>query len=509
MKSTRVTEATEWSSWGGHKEATITLREIQNNNTAFPEAVWTLSAPTALAIIALRAIRRIGKDGRATGVQILNAESVLQYTGMAIDLYADNTSNGAICVGVRPNCSIAGLTTVASRERNPAAYMLLPNPPTKLEPRSRNETVTRTITVTYTSNDFYREHREWLEQLLLPRVEAETLFDAIEAAVSEETAPLVPERYRDKLTLWYTKMRLFTQCDWMNNPTKDEITITKEISQPVVSGGPMEELADDIEDIALEIKDTQPDLALRVKATSERLFLYNRFIRDMDHWFLDEQRENARLMKDYIGKFRTIDANQLGELLTETNFETQSTVNKFWANTTQSLGPGLQDHEWLARYRAMDKETLDGWCKLYAAISVDGQDNDSPIMQEFFNLAKRSGDERLISHIQATKQSFRENHHDTYPNRPVKKPKYTKAELEKWFLLDAAVRSEFPFDPIHDHFADVLGIAGDDLTKAVKDCDREKWNDKYETLYADSKKNYDAAKAATTNRKKTAGTHKK
>ncbi|KAF5716959.1 hypothetical protein FMUND_6065 [Fusarium mundagurra] len=127
----------------------------------------------------------------------------------------------------------------------------------------------------------------------------------------------------------------------------------------------MEELADDREDIALETKDTQPDSALRVKATSERLFLYNRFMRDMDHWFLREQRENACLMKDYISKFRTIDANQPSQ-------------------------------------------------------------------------------------------------------RPAKKLKYTKSELKKWFILDA-VRSEFSYDPIHNHFADVLGVAGDDLTTAAKD----------------------------------------
>ncbi|KAF5966863.1 hypothetical protein FCOIX_12275 [Fusarium coicis] len=95
----------------------------------------------------------------------------------------------------------------------------------------------------------------------------------------------VPERFREKLALWDTKMRLFTKCDWMNNPTKNEIMVTKEVSQPVISGGPMEEVADDIEDLALEIKDTQPDMAPQVKATSERL-LYHRFIRDMDQLVL-------------------------------------------------------------------------------------------------------------------------------------------------------------------------------------------------------------------------------
>jgi hypothetical protein len=81
-------------------------------------------------------------------------------------------------------------------------------------------------------------------------------------------------------------MRLFAKCDWMNNPTKNEIMVTKEVSQPVIYGGPMEEVADDIEDLALEIKDTQPDTAPQVKATSERLFSYHRFIRDMDQLVL-------------------------------------------------------------------------------------------------------------------------------------------------------------------------------------------------------------------------------
>ncbi|KAG9504667.1 hypothetical protein J7337_004642 [Fusarium musae] len=178
--------------------------------------------------------------------------------------------------------------------------------------------------------------------------------------------------------------------------------VNEEVSQPVISGDPMEGLADDIEDIALEIKDTQPDLALRAKTTSERLFLCNRFIRDMDHWFLDEQRERARLMKNYISKFRTIDAYQLCKLFTATHVESQSvngrrawegkeTWDEFWSDTTEPLGPELQDHEWLPHYRAMDQEAVDIWCKLYAAINVDSQERNSPIMQKFLDLAKHSG----------------------------------------------------------------------------------------------------------------------
>jgi hypothetical protein len=97
-----------WSNWRGSRNTTLTLREISTNNATFPGAAWTLSAPTALAIIALRVIRRIGDNPNSTGIAILNSESVLQYTGHAIDLFAENTTTGAICVGVRPTTQLQG-----------------------------------------------------------------------------------------------------------------------------------------------------------------------------------------------------------------------------------------------------------------------------------------------------------------------------------------------------------------------------------------------------------------
>ncbi|CVK99582.1 uncharacterized protein FMAN_02420 [Fusarium mangiferae] len=168
-------------------------------------------------------------------------------------------------------------------------------------------------------------------------------------------------------------MRMFIKCDWMNSPTKNEIMITKDVSQPVISGGPMEELADDIEDIALEIKDTQPDLALRVKVTSERLSY-------------------------------TIDSSE-------------TWITGSWMSSVKTL--------------ATNTDSTAGELGEATKLGVDGQESNSPIMQEFTDLVKRSGGGRLLAHIEATKQSFRETHHATYPNRPVKEPRYPKAELEK------------------------------------------------------------------------------
>ena len=133
--------------------------------------MWSTRA--ALAVIALRVIRRIGDDLRSTSIITLSSESVFQYTGHAISLFAENTTTRAICVGVRPNCLIPGLTTIASRERNLAAYMLQPPVATTLEPRQRTAPITTHIS--YTSADFYRENKERLEALLLPGTEPESL----------------------------------------------------------------------------------------------------------------------------------------------------------------------------------------------------------------------------------------------------------------------------------------------------------------------------------------------
>jgi hypothetical protein len=50
-------------------------------------------------------------------------------------------------------------------------------------------------------------------------------------------------------------------------------------------------------------------------------------------------------------------------------------------------------------------------------------------------------------------------------------PKQSWRRGSSWLLI---VRSEFSYDPIHDHLADVLGVADDDLATAIKDCYKEK-----------------------------------
>ncbi|KAJ0152342.1 Uncharacterized protein HZ326_5276 [Fusarium oxysporum f. sp. albedinis] len=67
----------------------------------------------------------------------------------------------------------ARLTTIASRERNLAAYMLQPPVATTLEPRQRTAPITTHIS--YTSADFYRENKERLEALLLLGTQPESL----------------------------------------------------------------------------------------------------------------------------------------------------------------------------------------------------------------------------------------------------------------------------------------------------------------------------------------------
>ncbi|KAI8409501.1 hypothetical protein FOFC_09341, partial [Fusarium oxysporum] len=101
------------------------------------------------------------------------AAAIAKMKTTRITYATERSSWGAICVGVRPNCLIPGLTTIASRERNLAAYMLQPPVATTLEPRQRTAPITTHIS--YTSADFYRENKERLEALLLPGTQPESL----------------------------------------------------------------------------------------------------------------------------------------------------------------------------------------------------------------------------------------------------------------------------------------------------------------------------------------------
>ncbi|KAI3574772.1 hypothetical protein IWW34DRAFT_749764 [Fusarium oxysporum f. sp. albedinis] len=68
-----------------------------------------------------------------------------------------------------------------------------------------------------------------------------------------------------------------------------------------------------------------------------------------------------------------------------------------------------------------------------AAIKVDGHEPASPpIMKEFMNIAKRTDDTKVISHLESAHETWREKYQAICPNHPVKKAKFNKRELNKW-----------------------------------------------------------------------------
>jgi hypothetical protein len=54
FKSTRLTECTTLSKWGGYRDPTLVMDEVEKMNK-LNSAIWTPSAPTSLAVVALLA----------------------------------------------------------------------------------------------------------------------------------------------------------------------------------------------------------------------------------------------------------------------------------------------------------------------------------------------------------------------------------------------------------------------------------------------------------------------
>ncbi|XEV06465.1 hypothetical protein FSHL1_011752 [Fusarium sambucinum] len=140
FKTTRITECSHLSKWGGFRDLTQTMDEVDKLNK-IGDTIWTLSAPTSLAIIALLIVRGIGGDSTARVNSLIHTNQILQYAGHAIDKYAFDKAN-PVFIGTRPNSHSVVPMTDALSELNDADFMTLRLPHlqearTSMTPRRR------------------------------------------------------------------------------------------------------------------------------------------------------------------------------------------------------------------------------------------------------------------------------------------------------------------------------------------------------------------------------------
>lgn len=90
-------------------------------------AIWTSSAPTSFAVVALLVVRNIGSDSTARVNHLISTYQVLQLTGLAIDNYDPKDRTNPIFIVVKPGTVSSATTTapIAEAAHNDADFVLL------------------------------------------------------------------------------------------------------------------------------------------------------------------------------------------------------------------------------------------------------------------------------------------------------------------------------------------------------------------------------------------------
>ncbi|KAF4980136.1 hypothetical protein FZEAL_3800 [Fusarium zealandicum] len=113
MKTTRVTEARDWSDWGGSRDVKNLITDVDQMNSGVNEIVWALPATSALCVVAIRIVRQVANDSTSGTLSLMQKNSTFDYIGRTIDLYDTSARSVPIHLGVRPGCVLAGVATVA------------------------------------------------------------------------------------------------------------------------------------------------------------------------------------------------------------------------------------------------------------------------------------------------------------------------------------------------------------------------------------------------------------
>jgi hypothetical protein len=97
---------------------------VNTYNRVSEGAVLTTSAVLSLCFIALRLVRRVWNDSTSDALTLMEENKIMLYVGHAIDKWNKGDREDPVYLGVRPNSDLAGIATVARRERSEAAFML-------------------------------------------------------------------------------------------------------------------------------------------------------------------------------------------------------------------------------------------------------------------------------------------------------------------------------------------------------------------------------------------------
>ncbi|RFN54880.1 hypothetical protein FIE12Z_847 [Fusarium flagelliforme] len=261
-------------------------------------AIWTPSAPTSLAVVALLIVRNIGSDSTARVNRLISAHEVLQFTGQAIDQYDPTERANPVFIGVKPGTLLSETAQLAKPASNDADFILLQQrtqQTVKMKPFLKDKLMELTKTVTTT--DWVHENSNWLDPFLQsqsPTDEA-IYYDKLSKSFNEKTVALVPKEHRQRIILALYPSEARGQALLLESTEPQPyITETLLVKEPVFTETALSSIAQDLEKIALA--QCNVSLGHRLKAISDRMFRLNEYNQSAEkHYILKQEKMNREM----------------------------------------------------------------------------------------------------------------------------------------------------------------------------------------------------------------------
>ncbi|KAM0551848.1 hypothetical protein ACHAPJ_008184 [Fusarium lateritium] len=291
------------SGWTGEKELCVLLKEVDSMAGFFPTQVYTLSAKFSIpAFIMLHLMRDVKFQPTDESLKLLEHHKIFRYLGGAIDLWEPQSDErGLVSLGWRPEVGPIPGASVARLEP------ILPGPATcdlfnsmLLTPYPRS---TRFITSRrqMTSEEWLTLNQDWLAKLGDCRFDNAALKEKIDKQVTSDTAPLIPEEYRNKLGSWYDEFnkagRFIIDVDFQ--PSVEIKSKAEDLIQPE---HPVERSLRRIEYMVGKLPGMCSETAASIKFELNRLFAYHEAQNADNVRFKDEVMRASRKLVDMTDK---------------------------------------------------------------------------------------------------------------------------------------------------------------------------------------------------------------
>ncbi|KAI8657065.1 hypothetical protein NCS56_01312200 [Fusarium sp. Ph1] len=246
---------------------------------------------------------------RGDNAKLLARHNTFRYLGRSIDKWESMKEYQVMLIGRRPDDEPFNPADVAV----PASVLpgpgLINTPDLIALAPYPSSTSFISVRKDLTSEDWVSINREWLDKLGDRRVDGANFKDKVEQQVTAQTAPLIPEMYRDKLWAWFGEFN-------------------KEGRKLIESDDPTVTALRRIEQLLKELPDSCIHDTLAIKEQINRLFAYRETENSDSQRWKNEVQQASRAMVEAASKLPILEASVMNSMIQRVERHRQEAIEK-------------------------------------------------------------------------------------------------------------------------------------------------------------------------------------